>query len=135
MKQDKDLVKLINKLASESFKEGILNEYKVTKVIKLLKSQSKSNALFSLSEYLKALKRKLRKHILYIETTIPIASSQIKRIKKVLEKKIKITRVETKINPDILGGFRLKVGDEVWDYSILAKLNQVKEAIISGRSN
>lgn len=135
MKQDKHLVKLINKLADESFKEGRLNEYKVTKAIKLLKSQSKAQALFSLSEYLKQLQRIQRQHTLHIETVIPHSPIQLKKIKKIVEKKVKITKVITSINPDILGGFKLRVGDEVWDSSILAKLNQIKEAIIYGRPN
>lgn len=129
MKQDKHLLKLIRKLADESFQDGQVNEAKVAKSIKLLKSQSKSHAIFSLTEYLKGLKRKQRQHTLYIETVIPIATSQIKKIKRIIEKRVKVTKVETKIIPDILGGFRLKVGDEVLDQSILAKLDQIREAI------
>ena len=56
-------------------------------------------------------------------------------MKKIVEKKNKITRVVASINSDMLGGFKLRIGDEVWDETILSKVNQVKEAIVSGRSN
>ena len=49
--------------------------------------------------------------------------------KGIVEKKVKITKVLVSINADILGGFKLRVGDEIWDESILGKIQQVKEAI------
>ena len=100
-----------------------------------LKSLPKYEATGALSEYLKGLKRKQRQHTLYIEAVIQPSSSQINKIKKIIEKKVKITKIITAINSDILGGFKLKVGDEVWDESMLGKINQVKEAIIHGRFN
>ncbi len=41
----------------------------------------------------------------------------------------------TNINPEILGGFKLKVGDEIWDESLHNKIVQLKEAITHGRSD
>ena len=134
MKKNKHLQKLIHKLVETSFKEGKLLESQVTKSIKALKSLPKSQAIQALSEYLKELKRMMRKHTIYIETTIPLTSTQIYRVKKIVDKKVKITKIVTNINPEILGGFKLKIGDEIWDESLMGKINQVKE-VISGRSN
>lgn len=134
MKRKLDRV-VINKLINESFKEGKLIESKVLKSITLLKSQSSTQAIYSLQEYLRELKRRQREHTLHIETVIPISPGQLKKIKRVIEKKVKITKVVTTINPEILGGVRLRVGDEIWDQSLLGKLNQVKEVIAHGRSN
>lgn len=119
----------VNKLVGLSFKDGKMVELQVARSIKALKSLPKSAAIQALSEYLKALKRKERMHTMYIETTIPLSAAQIKKMKKVVEKKVKITKVLVNINPDILGGFRIKIGDEIWDESILGKILQVKEAI------
>lgn len=125
----KYLQKTINKLAQLSFRQASLVESQVTKAIKLLKSQPKIQAIQALSEYLKQLKRRQKAHTMYIETVIPLHLSQIKKVKKMVEKKVKISRVVTDINPEILGGFRLRVGDEIWDESILGKISQVQEAI------
>lgn len=131
----KYLQKMINKLAEFSFRDGILMESQVIKTIKLLKLQPASEAIQALSEYLKQIKRKQRQHTMYVETVIPLSSTQIKEMKKIVEKKVRITKVLTNINPRILGGFKLRIGDEIWDQTILGKLNQVKEVIVSGRSD
>lgn len=133
--KNRQLQKLVNRLAIASFKDGRIIESEVIRSIKLLKIQPKSRAIPSMFEYLRSLKRQQRQHTLYIETVIPLSQNQLNKIKKFIEKKVKVTKIVTKINPEILGSFRLQVGDEIWDESILAKLNQVKEAIIHDRHN
>lgn len=134
MKKSKLLLKTINKLVDSSFQDGKMVESKVTKSIRTLKTLPITDSIWALSEYLKGLKRIQRQHTLYIETVFKPSPSQIKKLKRILEKKAKITKTLVNINPEILGGFKIKVGDEVWDQSILDKLNQIKEAI-SGGSN
>lgn len=129
MRINKQLQKIVNKLVDTSFKDGRMLEPYVIRSIKILKSLPKYEAIQALSEYLKSLKRKEREHTMYIETVIPLSGSQIKRVKKIVEKKIKITKVLVNIKPEILGGFKLRIGDEIWDESILGKIMQVKEAI------
>ena len=114
-----------------SFIDGKMVESNIIKSIKILKSQSKSQAILALSEYLRALKRKQREHTLFIETTSPLSVGQINKILKAVEKQVKITKVVTQINPEILGGFKLKIGDAIWDESLMGKIKQVKETIIS----
>lgn len=133
----KQLQKTVRKLVDLSFKEGRMSEIQVTRSVKLLKALPKSEAVQALVEYLKNLKRKEREHTMYIETIVPLSPTQIKRMKKIVERtdrQIKITRVLIKINPEILGGIKLRVGDEILDESVLGKINQVKEAIAYGRS-
>lgn len=131
----KYLQKRIQKLAESSFSDGKMTESQVVKSIKVLKSLPRYEAIQALSEYLTLIKREERKHTLHIETVIPLIPSQLTKIKKIIEKKVKVTKVITSINPEILGGFKLKIGDEVWDESILSKINKVKEAIVHGRPN
>ncbi|TSC87461.1 MAG: Uncharacterized protein G01um10147_638 [Microgenomates group bacterium Gr01-1014_7] len=135
MKKTKLLLKTITKLVEVSFREGRVVESQIGKQLKLLKSLPNHEAIWAIGEYLKELKRRQRQHTMYIETVIPLSPAQIKKAKKIVEKRVKITRVLTAINPEILGGFKLKVGDNVWDESILGKLNQVREEILNGRSN
>lgn len=128
----KQLQKTIKKLIEASFQDERLVESQVTKSIKVLKSLPRSQAIEALTEYLKQLKLKQRQHTLYLETVVPLSSAQINKIKKIVEKKIKITKIVTQINPEILGGFKLRVGDEVWDESIIGKVTQIREAITNG---
>lgn len=135
MKKEKKLQKLIKKLVDISFKDGKIVESGVVNSIKALKSLAGSEAILGLTEYLKQIKRLERKHTLIMETAFPLSFNQVQKIKKIMAKKYKITKLESKINPDILGGFKLRMGDEIWDETILGKINQVREAITSGRSN
>lgn len=135
MKNKKQLQKVVSKLVSLSFKDGKMIESQVTKSIKALKLLPKHDAILALSEYLKELKRLERNHTIFIETSIPLSPSHLKKIKKIMDKRVKITKVVASINPEILGGFKLRVGDETWDDSLVGKINQVKEAIVGGRSN
>ena len=129
MKKSKQLQKQVRLLVEVSFKDGKIIESQVVKSIKALKSLSRNEAIEGLSEYLKGLKRKEREHTMYIETTIPLSPIQLKKARKIVEKRVKITKVITKVNPEILGGFKLRVGDEVWDETTLNKITQLKEAI------
>ncbi|MEK7617261.1 MAG: F0F1 ATP synthase subunit delta [Patescibacteria group bacterium] len=133
MKKSKLLQKTIIKLVEASFKDGKMLESQITRSIKLLKSLPKADAIRALSEYLKQLKRKERAHTMVLETAINLSPAQINRARKIIDKKVKITKVKVNINPEILGGFRLRVGDEVWDESLVGKLNQVKEVVSHGR--
>ncbi|MDD5415985.1 MAG: F0F1 ATP synthase subunit delta [Candidatus Daviesbacteria bacterium] len=127
----KELRKKVAKLVNGSFKDGRMLEHQVTGSIKALKFLPRHEAIHALLEYLKGIRRIEREHTLYIETVVPLSPAQIKKVKKLMEKKAEITKVLVSINPEILGGFKLKVGDEIWDESILGGINQVKE-VISG---
>lgn len=129
MKKDRQLSKLIKELICASFSDGKIIERQVVKSIKILKSLPVSKSILAISEFLKGLKRKEREHTMYIETAIPLSAPQVNKMKKIVEKKIKITKIVVNMNPEILGGFKLRIGDEIWDESVLGKINQVKEAI------
>lgn len=129
MKKDRQLLKLVKQLVDLSFKDGKIVENQVVEAIKALKKLPESKAIFAMSEFLKELKRKEREHTMYIETAIPLSTVQVNKMKKIVEKKVKINKVLVNINPEILGGFKLRIGDEIWDESVLGKINQVKGAI------
>lgn len=127
MKIKKQSEKIIRQLTAESFKEGRIVERRAVLAIKILKSLPGQEAIRALSRYLKNLKRKEREHTMYIETAVPLSPVQIKKMEKIAEREI--TKVSVNIKPEILGGFKLRIGDEIWDESILEKINQVREAI------
>lgn len=133
MKKSKLLQKTITKLMDASFKDGRIVESQVIKSVKALKSLPQYEAIWALSEYIKLLKRKERSHTMYIETVIPLPPILINKVKEIVEKKVKITKVAAGINPQILGGFKLRVGDHIWDESLLGKIDQVKKVIMGGR--
>lgn len=130
MKKNKKLLNLIRKLAGLSFENGEIRKSQVLESIKVLKSLPSYLSIFSLSAYLKEVKRLENKHTMYIETVVPLDTKELKMV-KAFGKKEKITKIVTDINRSIIGGIKFKVDDQVWDGSLLGKINQVKETVRS----
>jgi F-type H+-transporting ATPase subunit delta len=63
----------------------------------------------------------------------PLAEEDLKRIQDVLEKKTgrKILLKKT-INPSLIAGMKVKVGNEVIDVSMKSRIENMKEAILKG---
>lgn len=133
MKKDRQLLKLIKDLGQICFKDGKMVEKQVIMAIKVLKKLPESKAIFAMSEFLKILKRKEREHTLYIETAVPLIPAQVQKMKKIVDKKVKITKVLVRVSQDMLGGFKLRIGDEIWDESVSGKIALIKEVIRKGR--
>lgn len=63
-----------------------------------------------------------------LTSAVPLSSDQMKKIKASMEEKSgKTFEMESEVNPELIGGFVLKVGDTLFDGSVassLRKLNQ-----------
>lgn len=129
MKKNFQLNKIIDKAISNSFENDKLVESTLVKNIKAFKILPVSQSIYALSEYLKGIKRKLRNHTLVVETSIPLSATQIKKIKDKMSQKFNIVRIEEKVNPELLGGVRLQIGDNIFDSSVSSKVEQIKDAI------
>ncbi len=127
--KDKQLEKLIHKLVKVSFIKGRLNQPKIRQIIDILKTLSKGNAIKSLTMYLELLKKRLDQNRLFIESPMRLSDSQINEIVKTVEKTTDVYETEVLVNPALLGGFRIKIGDQIYDDSVQSKISQVKEAI------
>ena|SRR3989344_9039257 len=130
--KNKKLKKIVVKMVENSFKDGKLLEKKVLSFIKTTKKFSLGEAVYILKEYKKGLKRKMDQYTLIVESTMPLSNSQISKIKSELKSYGNISSVEVKINPDILGGLRVKLGDMIFDDSIRSRIEQVGSMIKGG---
>lgn len=128
----KHLDKIIDRAVDASFDEGKINSKVVNRLVKDFKDMHLSDAIYTLSGYLKGLKRLLGQYTLEVESVIPPSRQQLSKIQKKIGKLFTIRQTKVTINPAILGGLRVKIGDTVLDYSVRNKLDQVKEAILNG---
>lgn len=131
MKDKGRLKKIAAKSAKISFPEGKIKEDNVINVVKNLKTLPRSQAIYAISKYIKGLKNKSREGNAVIESAIPLSSEQINSIIAKLRGDFQITGVENKINSDLLGGIKVRIGDNVLDYSLKSKIAQIGNAIIS----
>ena len=64
-------------------------------------------------------------------SALNINDEQLSNIRQRLEKRFnKDVKIEVSIDPDLIGGFLVKVGDTVFDFSISHQLENVKQKII-----
>lgn len=63
-----------------------------------------------------------------VTSAVPLNAENIKQIEEVVREATKgEVLLETKVDPDIIGGFILKVGDKQFDTSISSSLNKLKK--------
>lgn len=130
MKSVKAIKKNAIKAAQVSFEGGKLNEVSVKKFVKAFRGLPLSEAVLTLSHYLRALKSELNKTTLTIESAVKLPSSTVKEIENSF-KGYKIQNTVTEVSPSILGGVKVRIGDVIFDNSVRSRINQVKEALIN----
>lgn len=74
---------------------------------------------------------KSRKHIASVKVTTAqaLSAEALRGLQQKLEAAIANTtavEIETAVNPDLIGGFVLEMGDKIYDASVLQKLEQLK---------
>lgn len=131
MRERKHLKKIAAKSVKLSAPEGKIHHKKVTIVIDKLKNLPKDQAIYVISKYLKGLKRKKVESVALIESAVPLSKKQLDEIQSKLSQEFIIHRLENKVNPNILGGIKIRVGDTILDYSLQDKIDQVGKAIVS----
>lgn len=130
MKSLKSLRKQAMKAAGLSFKAGELNESVARKFIKSFKALPLGESVPSLNYYLRAIKREVDKTTLTIFSASKITTAQEKVLENDFKKNYKILKTQSEIVPWILGGVKVKIGDVIYDNSLRARVNQVKEALV-----
>lgn len=128
MKSIKIIKKNAIKAAQLSFKGDALDEGVAKKFIKAFKALPLNESVLTLNHYLRAIKSELAKTTMVVESAVKIGDSEIKDLKAGFGKH-KVLEVEQKLNPSILGGVRVRIGDVIFDNSVRSRINQVKEAL------
>jgi F0F1-type ATP synthase delta subunit len=132
MKIQKQLRKIVEIAVKNSAKDGKLMENQVKKYVAVFKKLSKPEAIAALSLYLKGIKRILDQHTLVVESAEKLSTQELDKVKKRMDLRFKIYDLRFKINPALLGGVKIHVGDWIFEDSIKSRIDQVKGVIING---
>lgn len=125
MKEKKKLKKLAAKSVKLTFQSGKVHKITAEEVIKVLKTLPKAQAIYAISKFLKGLRRRGGETTATIESAVPLSKRQLSNIVKKLSQQFVITEVQNMVNPDLLGGIKIKIGDSVLDYSVQEKVSQI----------
>lgn len=132
MRKDRRITKIISQLIKDSFdNRGNLVENRVQKATRAIGGLKGVYSILLLSEYSKRLRTEINKRTLTVESVIPVSSDNLDLLVEVMRPEGNITDVKNVINPALLGGIKVKIGDVVYDSSLSAKIKQLKEVIES----
>ncbi|MDA8344341.1 MAG: ATP synthase F1 subunit delta [Thermaerobacter sp.] len=67
-----------------------------------------------------------------VETTVTLAEGDLERMRNALERRFgQKLRLSQKLNPSLLGGVRVRVGDRLLDDTVAARMRRVRRMLLS----
>lgn len=110
-------------------KKNCVAPAKVNAVLEILRTKRPKNYKKLLEIYLANLKAQLRLEHALIEYSGRIDDSTVARLKEDLSKYYdRDIHIDLKENHKLIAGFRISVGDDVWDTSLSGRLDQISRA-------
>lgn len=129
-KKSKEKAKAYLKICLEA--NGELNEEKVKALATLLSKEVDSSTVGILTYLHRLVKLELNKSTIKVESAETLDSSMVDEIKSTLEAKYnRKLRIQTSENEKIIGGFKVGIGSDVYDYSTKNRLQLIKSVLSS----
>jgi F-type H+-transporting ATPase subunit delta len=130
MKATKDARKVSRQLFRHSFTLGKLDEEKISQMVQTVIATKPRRYIDVLKDYQRLLQLEVEKRHAVIESATPLNRSLGDRIVANLRAKYgEDLTTEFRTNPELLGGLRIKIGNDVWDGSVKSRLNQLQEQL------
>jgi len=109
---------------------GRLHTTRLKRVVKLLGEKKPRGYIDILHSFQRLVRLELEKRTAIIESVSPLSAEIRDGLRADLQKKYgEDITLEFTTNPGLIGGMRVKVGSDVWDGSVRAKLQALRESI------
>jgi F-type H+-transporting ATPase subunit delta len=96
---------------------------------RLIKSAPR-RTLQILKEYTRLIRLAIEKHHAVIESAAPLAElTQASILKSLQERDGGEISLQTKVNPSLIGGTRIRLGSEVWDATLFTRIQNLNATI------
>lgn len=130
MKLNKEIRQLSRKMLQASFTDGQLDRGKVVSLVDSLIAQKPRNYIDVLKNYRRLLRLELEKRQATVETASEVDPSMRSEIVANLKNKYG-DDLATKfyVEPQLLGGMRIRVGSDVWDGSVRNRLQRLQHEL------
>lgn len=130
MKLNKESRKLSRQLFRSSFQDGKLDASKVSDVVKAIVTSKQRHHLDIIKNYQRLIRLEIEKRHAIIESALELDGTTCEKVEKDLKKKYgNDLTAEFKVNPDLIGGLRIKLGNDVWDGSVRNRLARLEEQL------
>jgi F-type H+-transporting ATPase subunit delta len=130
MKTAREARKVSRQLLRRSFTEGKLDEEKVSAMVESVLANKPRHYVDVLKDYQRLVRMEVEKRHAVIESATPLNRSVGDQILANLKARYgDDLTTEFRTNSELLGGLRIKIGDDVWDGSVRNRLNQFQEQL------
>ncbi len=130
MKISKDAARAARQLLRLSHKDGRLDGDLIKEITSRISAAKPRDYLAMLQEYSRLLRLEVEKLEALVESAIELGAQAGNDLVNDLRAKYgEELKAEFKVNPELLGGMRVKVGSDVWDGSVRARLNALKNKL------
>ncbi len=130
MKINKEIRQLSRQLLRASFTDGQLDRGKISSLVQSLATKKPRHYLAILENYKRLIRLEVEKRHARIESAAELASEVKSRVLTNLQKKYsKDLTTEFVVNPQLLGGMRVRIGSDVWDGTVRSRLERLKQQL------
>ena len=126
--------KSISRLVESCFDNNKIDDPKARLIIKQLKSLPDGQAIQAISFFLKKLRLRLEQNTILIESATRLSSQEIRQIVAQISKEHTVYQIQTNVNPSLITGIRVKIGNTVLEDSFFSRAEQLTN-LINGWSN
>jgi F-type H+-transporting ATPase subunit delta len=130
MRTAKEARKVSGALFRNSFTEGKLDKEKISHMVETLLAEKPRHYVDALKDYQRLIRLETEKRHAVVESATQLNSALADQIVTNLRRRYgDDLTTEFRTNPDLLGGLRIKIGDDLWDGSIKTRLRKLQEQL------
>jgi len=130
MKINKEIRRLSREMLRASFTDGQLDSGRIAAFVDSLIARKPRNYIHVLKNYRRLLRLEVEKHRARIETASEIDREASSKVIENLKKKYgNDLTTEFVVDPQLLGGMRIRVGSDVWDGTVRNRLEQLQQQL------
>jgi len=130
MKINKEIRQLSREMLRASFTDGQLDAGRTRSLVDSLIEKKPRNYIDVLKNYRRLLRLELEKRRARVETASELDSTTGSELVANLKKKYgSDMTAEFIVNPELLGGMRVRIGSDVWDGTVRNRLEQLERQL------
>lgn len=130
MKINKETRQMSKELLRGSFTDGQLDQGRIASLVKALLEKKPRNYLKVLDAYKRLLRLEVEKRSATVESATELGQDiQTEMTQNLKQKYGNDLATQFVVNPELLGGMRIRVGSDVWDSSVRNRLQRLQQQL------
>ena len=130
MKINKEIRRLSREMLRASFTDGQLDSGRIASLVDSLIARKPRNYIDVLKNYRRLLRLEVEKRRARIETANDVDREATSKVIENLKKRYgDDLTTEFVVNPQLLGGMRIRVGSDVWDGTVRNRLERLQQQL------